>query len=376
MFLALLAIILLGAFISAQVVVTQKNLQQSNFVISHSELYKYAESGVDLARHDLRYHFSGNDGNMGCLNWVLAGDLGRDGMAGTGDEGEGDGLPTPGEPNVAPVPIGASALHIGLVVHVEDTAYAGVKRLVGTATDGEILVTVERYDLETTPTIPRTGAFYVEPDVTLDFRSQAVRIDGSDHNPDGTAGSDAPLPGMATTSGEEAGVLSQVPLKCHDQVQGEGGDASVGAAPEFNFPQLFEGLKASATQEIAPGTYSSGTDFGDWSTRDLPVTYVKGDLALEGQIHGAGVLIVDGTLEMTGQSEFVGLVIVNGDALISGGGAGIHVWGSIMIGQSDPTKSSMLTVAGTADIFYSSAAMGAVEASLPPDHQWVYYEEK
>ena len=52
-------LLLLAAFASAQVTFTQKNIQQSNFFFSHSELYKYAESGIALAQHDLKYTLSG-----------------------------------------------------------------------------------------------------------------------------------------------------------------------------------------------------------------------------------------------------------------------------------------------------------------------------
>ena len=38
----LVLMVLLAAFASAQVAVTQKDIRQSNFILSHSELYKYA----------------------------------------------------------------------------------------------------------------------------------------------------------------------------------------------------------------------------------------------------------------------------------------------------------------------------------------------
>ena len=47
-------------------------------------------------------------------------DLGEDGIGTTGDHGEGDGIPTPGEPNVAPVAVGSDVAGANLIVHVSD----------------------------------------------------------------------------------------------------------------------------------------------------------------------------------------------------------------------------------------------------------------
>ncbi len=57
--LALFLMTFLGVLAGSQALLTQKNIKQSNFMLSHAELYKYAESGIDLARHDLRYGLSG-----------------------------------------------------------------------------------------------------------------------------------------------------------------------------------------------------------------------------------------------------------------------------------------------------------------------------
>ena len=375
---ALMISVLLAAFASAQVTFTQKNIQQSNFFFSHSELYKYAESGIALAQHDLKYTLSGFDGNMGALDWVPTNDIGRDGREATLDEGEGDGIPTPGEPNVVPVSMGPSELGIEVVTYVEDSGFAGVKRIVSTATNGEVLVTVERYDLETPKTIPRTGAFFTESDVELDLGGNAFQIDGNDHNRDGTPGSGSALPGISTTDGEgeDLELLSQIEVNQYDQVTGAEGEGSVGTATGVDFDTVFNDFKSSQTDTHEPGSYSTNEFLvGDWETRDLPVTYVNGDLELGGQASAAGILIVDGDLTMSGQSTFTGLVIVNGDVDISGGGAGVHIWGAMMVGKVGE-ESARLRVSGNSDIFYSSEVMAAIEAVLTPNHNLVYYDEK
>lgn len=377
MFFALMMLVLLGAFASAQVTFARKNIRQSHFFSTYSELYKYAESGIALAQHDLKYEISGMDGNMGAVDWGLADDTGRDGQAGTGDEGEGDNLPTPGEPNVAAVPIGYPELGIGLVTYVTNSGYSGVKRIVSTATDGDTLVTIERYDLEIPKTVPKTGAFYTEPDVVLDLGGNSFKIDGNDHNRDGTEGPGPALPAIATSEGEgdDLGILDQIDLNKYDQVTGAEGDGSVGTAPGVDFDTVFNDFKASQTDTYEPGSYSTNEfEVGDWDTLDLPVTYVNGDLELGGQVNAAGILVVDGNLTMSGQSAFTGLIVVNGDVDISGGGAGVHIWGSLIVGKVGE-ESATLKVSGNSDIFYSSEVMAAIEGVLRPDHDLVYYEE-
>ena len=89
------------------------------------------------------------------------------------------------------------------------------------------------------------------------------------------------------------------------------------------------------------------------------------------------MLLVDGSLYITGQFTYHGLIIVRGDIVLTGGGAGIHVFGSTMVGESitavevDPE----VTVAGTADVFYSSAVLKRIELMMMPKYQVVYYDE-
>jgi hypothetical protein len=55
-----------------------------------------------LTGHDYEVYFwdTSNDGIDNNNNWTEADDVGADGIANTGDKGEGDGKPTPGEPNL------------------------------------------------------------------------------------------------------------------------------------------------------------------------------------------------------------------------------------------------------------------------------------
>ena len=72
-----------------------------------------------LTGHDYEVYFwdTSNDGIDNNGNWTLANDVGRDGIANTGDEGEGDGKPTLGEPNfdyTDPAELEAITSHYGV----------------------------------------------------------------------------------------------------------------------------------------------------------------------------------------------------------------------------------------------------------------------
>ncbi|MGQ9589993.1 MAG: hypothetical protein ACUVYA_06830 [Planctomycetota bacterium] len=129
---ALIVMTMLIALAAAQFAVVQKNLQASSYFLSYSDLHKYAESGLSMALHDLAYNGWGTGGKLGTSGWSLADDVGKDGIGGTYDQGEGDGIPTVGEPNVNPALVGA-LLDTSLIVYVDGTSHPGILRLVSSA---------------------------------------------------------------------------------------------------------------------------------------------------------------------------------------------------------------------------------------------------
>src|SRR5262249_29456128 len=191
------------------------------------DLHACAESGIDLALHDLKYGLTANGGKIGTVSWTAANDVGRDGVAGTGDQGEGDGIPTLGEPNVVPVPMGPSSFGASLFVWVTDTATPDVYRVMATASNADATATVDTYTRRTVVSIPKVGAVSVDPTVALDLKGSSFTIDGRDYNPDGTLTAGAPVPGITTTIGSPAGsnqaaIIAQIPDKAYDQVLGAG----------------------------------------------------------------------------------------------------------------------------------------------------------
>lgn len=372
---------LLAAFATAQYAVVHANIRQATFYVEYSELQKYAESGAEIAMHDLKHSLSAAPGFIGTANWTALDDAGRDGKVGTYDEGEDDGIPTPGEPNVDPVGIGPAGLGAGLIAFVDDVTTPGSPRIVATAATADSLVTVETYLQQNVTTLPRVGALFVSPDVALDLKGNSFLVDGNDHNLDGTLAAGAALHGISTSEGATPGdnaalMLAQIDANEYDQILGLGGTPSVGEVPAVDFDPIFDSLKANRTQEIPAGTHTS-PEWGDASASSFPVTYTSGDLHLSGHGSGAGVLIVEGSLKITGQFQFNGLIIVRGDLTLSGGGAGVHVYGSVMVGESltavDPNE---IGIAGQADVYYSSQALDLVESSSSTTYTKVYYDDK
>lgn len=357
-----------------------KNVRASTFYIDHADLRTYAESGVEMALHDIHQNISGNGGNIGTVGWVVANDMGRDWIAGTYDEGEADGSPTVGEPGVRPQPMGPTELGASLIVHVIDTAFAKVKRVTVTATTGDVTATVQVFAKQKDIDIPDVGALYVDPGVVFDFRSGAYRIDGRDHDLNCVVNADPGVFGVATDVGDPPGtntadLLLQIPSTQWPQIQGEGGSPSVGEAA-LDFDSLFDTVQALHTQTLAPVTYT-GPELGDTAADDFCVTYAQGDLHLSGGASGAGVLVVEGTLVLMGRFSCQGLVIVRGDLRISGSDSKIKVLGGLMVGDT-VTNDDVSRARGTGgtSIYYSSAALANVEKARNWKYSLVYCSEK
>ena len=381
----LLSILLVGflaALAAAQVAVLQRNAQASTFFSDVADLRKYAESGIELALHDLSYHLSANPGQIGTASWTTADDVGRDGMAGTSDDGEGDGFPNPGEPNVSSVSIGPAKFGASLCVQVVDSAFPGVVRVIATASNSIASSTVDVYARSAPITLPRAGAIFVDVGVALDLKGNSFFIDGRDHKLDGTLSGAASLPGISTAVGSPVGsnktdLLAQIPSGNYTQIKGIGGPPSL-AEQSLDLKALIAQMKELTTNELVPGTYTNLV-VGNPAKNELPVTYVDGDLHLSGNSSGGGVLIVDGSVTMTGKFNFQGLILVTGDVKLSGGGSGIHILGSLMVEDTLTAvdlDSSETKISGNSEVYFSSAAIERAQAALPTRYSVAYYNDQ
>jgi len=85
----------------------------------------------------------------------------------------------------------------------------------------------------------------------------------------------------------------------------------------------------------------------------FPIIYVDGDLKIQANSRGQGVLLVNGDLEMAGGFEFNGIMIVRDD--IKSTGNGNKVTGSAFAGNTYTTDNTNIT--GDSEIQYSKCAI-------------------
>jgi hypothetical protein len=146
---------------------------------------------------------------------------------------------------------------------------------------------------------------------------------------------------------------------------------------------LLDAIKAVAS---AKGTYYDSSTVGGFNpaaTNVASVTYVDGDLSLNGNDTGQGIIVITGTLTMSGNFTWKGLMLVVGDGHYeaNGGGNGI-VTGQIIVAKiwdSYVTKNLLTKVAsptfnwnggGISGIQYdhclSTNLMNAIPFTPPP----------
>jgi hypothetical protein len=85
----------------------------------------------------------------------------------------------------------------------------------------------------------------------------------------------------------------------------------------------------------------------------FPIIYIDGDLKIQANARGQGVLLVNGSMEMAGGFIFTGIVIVRND--IKSTGNGNKITGSAFAGNTYTTDNSSVT--GDSEIHYSSCAI-------------------
>lgn len=101
------------------------------------------------------------------------------------------------------------------------------------------------------------------------------------------------------------------------------------------------------------------------------VTFVKGSLAVSGEISGAGILIVQGGLHVTGRLAFSGLILVvgTGDLALKGAGTEIHgavfVAGVPALGGTASHEEARFSIGGGAQVIFDRNAVRMAVRLLP-----------
>ena len=203
------------------------------------------------------------------------------------------------------------------------------------------------------------AAIYCEDD-DFKFNGTAFKISGKDWDPvtgDEVIGN-PDVPGILTTM-DPSNIADALKTNQRDNVEGEGAEPSVLSSPiDLDLQAMADAYSAMATTVLPGGTYTNDT-WGGYD--DYRVVHCTGDMHTAGQCTGGGLLIVDGDFDCAGQFTWYGLVIVLGDIRFTGGGQGIHIYGSVHCQGGVSGQ----VVGGNADILFSSAALARL-ASLSP----------
>jgi hypothetical protein len=122
--------------------------------------------------------------------------------------------------------------------------------------------------------------------------------------------------------------------------------------------------------------WGAPTDQTDACASHFPLIHANGDVTINSNAHGQGILLVDGDLKLSGGFEFYGIVIVKGKLDIGSGGAEIH-GAALVLSYADVGVESGF--AGNPEIQFSSCAVeravalnAVVNRAFPVgDRSWV-----
>lgn len=198
------------------------------------------------------------------------------------------------------------------------------------------------------------GAIYMpDPSATATFNGNQFLVDGYDTDLSGAPNTNDPVPGIGTFTASAANdVRGAISLAQEDNVIGLGGSESVLQSAGPSVPRLeteiVPGILARPGIVMNPALTGNDT-FG--SIGAPQVTYFTGDLAINGTMSGAGILIVDGAFRITGDADFAGLIIVRGETEITTFAGNATLLGALWTTAVD------LNVSGSASITYSSEAL-------------------
>lgn len=199
-------------------------------------------------------------------------------------------------------------------------------------------------------------ALYSEDDNFV-FNGTQFLVSGEDWDPvtQSIVSGNPDVPGLITTQNPD-NITDALSGAQTDNVEGSGPEPSVNSAPvDLDLDALHDTFVSMAEIVVPPDTY----DDVHWGTYDdYTVVHCTGELHLSGNNEGGGVLVVDGNLVVSGTFTWYGIVLVMGDVSLTGGGAGVHIYGTTL-------ATGDLTMSGNADLLYSSAAIAKLAALSP-----------
>jgi hypothetical protein len=119
---------------------------------------------------------------------------------------------------------------------------------------------------------------------------------------------------------------------------------------------LLDAVRSAAGANVFPNNYDLASSGPLGSVSDPVIDYVDGDVTLNGNNTGYGILVVTGTLTMAGDFSWNGLVLVIGDGKITfqGGGNG-QINGSVIMSKiwDDHSTKNLLSEVGSPQLSWN-----------------------
>jgi hypothetical protein len=272
-----------------------------------------------------------------------------------------------------------------------DTAWVKVSRLTATTfwVVSEGLANIGNASLESRrrtsafvriayPTIEPKGAITAAGNVTL---QGAANVDGDDVNPAGWTNCDAtPAPTVPAVTVPPAGIVTTGPMNITSTPAVAHDSAAADSNTYVRYgSESWNSLSTNADIKLTGGVYSSNIEpvgtpttcdkSGDYNWGEpsrpgtvvgcygyFPIIYVNGDLRVNANGRGQGILLVNGDLEINGIFDFYGIIVVRDDILKSNGT--MKVTGAVF--AANLTAGNALSwMTGDQDVQYSNCAVQA-----------------
>ncbi|MFW6201268.1 MAG: hypothetical protein ACOC8B_01705 [Gemmatimonadota bacterium] len=357
---AVLALVVVGALVTGGFYAASQESRMSHATVSAERAFNFAErglhEGLGVYRKTDVQRLEGDSTTELDTTYVLESDT----EIVQGDE-------TVGAYTLWIRRLGSRLYLLGSEGTVHNAAHAaGVKRTVG--------VMVRTRDLN----FPMNTALQISDSLTI---AGNASIDGTDHPPtvwedcdslDAQAGLSAPDTTVVTREGASHELTGDPPMA---------EDTTITDDDYTDFGDLdFDALAAGADFElgafyddIAPvevdGVCDTSLDTNWGAPTDpthpchyyFPTLYRDGNLTIQGNDAGQGILLVDGDLDLSGGFEFYGIVIVNGSLTSTGTGSKLN--GIVMVSggatlDTDSTSTEDESVTeGNSIINFSSCAI-------------------
>jgi len=229
------------------------------------------------------------------------------------------------------------------------------------------------------------GAIYLATDNTTNstFNGNNFQINGNDVNINGTPGPKPAVPGLTTrTEANAQEARNSLNSVQKNNIQGQGFVPGNPATPAISatqqgmttqqINQMITDLLALPHCTLTSSTFNNSTtkcapnnDFG--SQASPQIVYLPGNgsgvTMGNGNPTGYGILIVENALTINGNLDWNGLILVRGTTQVTDISGSATIFGSIW------TTDFNLTVAGHADIQYSSQALALANQAGGPNVQ-------